>query len=75
MVTAEVNGAKITEAGANLDLQAEARTKLVALYREALSSIKETSKSSQANLHPYEQFLENDPCIRPGGGPTPVRRL
>jgi potassium efflux system protein len=45
LVTAEVIGARITEAEANPDLQAEARTKLVALYREALSNLKEVAAS------------------------------
>jgi hypothetical protein len=40
LVTAEVIGARITEAEVNPELRAEARTKLVALYREALSTVK-----------------------------------
>jgi potassium efflux system protein len=39
LVTPAVLGAKITETEADPDLQAEAKTKLVALYREAVSNL------------------------------------
>ena len=40
LVTPAVLGAKITETEADPDLQAETKTKLVALYREAVSNLK-----------------------------------
>jgi hypothetical protein len=39
LITPAVLGAKITETEADPDLQAEAKTKLVALYREAVSNL------------------------------------
>ncbi len=80
LVSAEVIVARITEAEANPDLQAEARIKLVALYREALSNLKEVSadnaratafeEAARTGLEEAQRIRERIAAAKGGDGPA-----